>query len=219
MALNVILCDASGLTWMNIAFHRQHKCAMIYPSQLILHVQQSYYPLWSTKFKQEAHWPHSSPEKTVQINKHMIIILLLTSKWRKNLLFTLWEVNGSSFEQTWIPFTKGCIVPNLVEIGPAVLEMKIFKFINVFSLFCNYLPLKKGWALHLNKLESSSPNEVLCHVWLKLAESFWKRFLNFVNVLSLFLIYLPLDIGWSPSFEQTWIPFTQGVWLKLAQWF
>ena len=27
-----------------------------------------------------------------------------------------------------IPFTQGCFVPSLVEIGPAVLEKKIFKF-------------------------------------------------------------------------------------------
>ena len=29
---------------------------------------------------------------------------------------------GASFEQTYIPFTKGCIVSSLVEIGPVVLE-------------------------------------------------------------------------------------------------
>ena len=28
---------------------------------------------------------------------------------------------GPSFEQTWIPFTQGCFVPSLAEIGPAVL--------------------------------------------------------------------------------------------------
>ena len=38
--------------------------------------------------------------------------------------FTLWEFNCSSFEQTWIPFTQGCFVPNLVEIAPVVLEKK-----------------------------------------------------------------------------------------------
>ena len=48
---------------------------------------------------------------------------------------------------------------------PAVLERKIFKnFINGFSLFRNYLPLEKGGALHLNKLESPSPKNVLCQV-------------------------------------------------------
>ena len=33
----------------------------------------------------------------------------------------------------------------------------LFKFVNVFSQFCNNLPLEKGGALILNKLESLSP--------------------------------------------------------------
>ena len=36
-----------------------------------------------------------------------------------------------------------------------------------FSLFRNYLPLEKGGALYLNKLESPSPKDALCQVWLK----------------------------------------------------
>ena len=60
--------------------------------------------------------------KTIQIKNTLI-------KRRKNPLFTLWELNenlnGSSFEQTWITFIQGCIVPSLVEIGPVVLEKKM----------------------------------------------------------------------------------------------
>ena len=52
---------------------------------------------------------------------------------------------------------------------------RFLKFVNVFSLFRNYLPLKKGVALHLNKLESPSPRDTLCHVWLKLAQWFWRK--------------------------------------------
>ena len=33
---------------------------------------------------------------------------------------------------------------------------------NVFSQFRNYLPLEKGRALQLNKLESPSPKDALC---------------------------------------------------------
>ena len=33
---------------------------------------------------------------------------------------------GASFEQTSIPFTQECFVPSFVEIGPVVLEKKIF---------------------------------------------------------------------------------------------
>ena len=48
-------------------------------------------------------------------------------------------------------------------------------FVNVLSLFRNYLPLEMGVALHLNNLESFSPKDPLCHVWLKLAQWFWSR--------------------------------------------
>ena len=42
-------------------------------------------------------------------------------------------------------------------------------------LFCNNLPLEKGVALHLNKLESPPLMDALCQVWLKLAHWFWRR--------------------------------------------
>ena len=38
------------------------------------------------------------------------------------------------------------------KFGQVVLEKKIFNFLDVFSLFRNYLPLKKAGPLHLNKL-------------------------------------------------------------------
>ena len=74
-----------------------------------------------------------------------------------------------SFEQIWIPFTRECFVPSWIEIGPVVLEKIFLNFINVFSLFRNYLPLQKGGTLHLNNLESILPKDALYKVWLKLA--------------------------------------------------
>ena len=52
---------------------------------------------------------------------------------------------------------------------------RFLNVINVLSLFRNYLPLEKGGALHLNKLESPLPKDALCYVWLKLAQWFWRR--------------------------------------------
>ena len=76
---------------------------------------------------------------------------------------------------------------------------RLSSFVYVFSLFRNYLLLKKGLAFHWNKLESSLPKEALCRVCLKLAEWLWRRrFLNFVFVFSLFRNNLPLEIGWGP---------------------
>ena len=55
---------------------------------------------------------------------------------------------------------------SLIEIGSVVLE-KIFKFRQCIFTIRNYLPLEKGMALYLNKLESLFPNDALCQVWLK----------------------------------------------------
>ena len=71
-----------------------------------------------------------------------------------SLLSPRWKGRGPSYEQIWIPLTQGCVVPSLVEIGPVVLEKKIFKFCQYISLFRYYLPFEKGWALCMNKLES-----------------------------------------------------------------
>ena len=52
-------------------------------------------------------------------------------------------------------------MPSLVEIGPVVLEKKIFKFRQYIFAICNYLPLEKGGALHLNKLNPLHPPSLL----------------------------------------------------------
>ena len=115
---------------------------------------------------------------------------------------------------------------------------RFFIFFNVL-LFHSNLPFEKRMTLHLNKLKFFSPKNALCQVWLKLDQWFWRRrFLIFSmycyfilisplkkewplakwfwNILSnfrysfviSFLGYLPLEKA-GPSFEQTWIPFTQ----------
>ena len=73
------------------------------------------------------------------------------------------------------------------------------RFLNIFNrnlLFRYYLPLKKGMALHLNKLETPLPKDALCEDWLKLAKRFWRRrFLNMFNRNLLFRYYLPFKKG------------------------
>ena len=52
------------------------------------------------------------------------------------------------------------------------------RFLNILNrnlLFRYYLPLEKGVALHLNKLECLLPKDAWCQVWLKLAQWFWRR--------------------------------------------
>ena len=85
-------------------------------------------------------------------------------------------------EQTWIPFTQGCIVPSLVEIGPMVMEKKIFKFRQYIFDISELSSLGKGLYLHLNNLEGPSPRDELLQIWL----TFHGWFGNFVNVFLLF---------------------------------
>ena len=79
-------------------------------------------------------------------------------------------------------------------------------------------------VLHLNKLESPSPKDALCQVWLNLVQWFWRRrYLNFVNVFLLFLNYFPLDKGGALQLNKLQSPSPKDalcqVWLRLAQWF
>ena len=146
----------------------------------------------------------------------MIIIRLI--KRRKKQLFTLWEFNGSSFEQTWIPFTQGCIVPNLVEIGKVVLEKNIFKFRQCNFAIWLFSPLGNGMELQLYNLESFSPKDALFKDWLKLAQWFFKFHQCLYASLS-----SALEIG--PAFHLNKFEFASPkdalcqVWLKLAYWF
>ena len=48
--------------------------------------------------------------------------------FRNFVIISPWKRINPSFEQTWIPFTQGCYLPSLVQIGPAVLKkMKMWK--------------------------------------------------------------------------------------------
>jgi hypothetical protein len=109
------------------------------------------------------------------------------------------------------PLPPRLSVPSLVKIGLVVLEKMIFKWPTPFLHFCDYLPLKEDLALYLNKLEFPSPKDNLYQVWLNLASWFWRRRFSKVFQCIFTLPSLsPLGEGRSPSFVQTWIPFTKG---------
>ena len=125
------------------------------------------------------------------------------------VIISSWKGWGLLFVQTWIPFTQGYIVTSLVKIGPVVLEKR------------NYLPLEKGGAHHLKRIEFPSPKDALKQVWLKLGQCFWRRrFLNFVNIFSLFRNYLSLEKGGVLHLNKSESPLPKDalcpVWLKLA---
>ena len=69
-------------------------------------------------------------------------------------------------------------------------------------------------VLHLNKLETPSPKDALCQVWLELAQWYWRRkFFNFQFIfISIYFCYFVIISPWKgagPFIWSTWIPFTQ----------
>jgi hypothetical protein len=72
---------------------------------------------------------------------------------------------------------------------PAGSGEDFFLNFSAFLFFHYYLPLEKGYPLHLNKPEFPPPIEDdLCQVLLKLALLFWrKRFLNDTHPIFTFL--------------------------------
>ena len=94
------------------------------------------------------------------------------------------------------PSPKDALCQVWLKMSQWFWRRRFLNFVNVFSLFHNYLPLEKGVALHLNKLESPSLKDALCQVWLKLAQWFWRRiFLKVIIVFSPFRNKLPLEKG------------------------
>ena len=79
---------------------------------------------------------------------------------------------------------------------PQWLRKKRFKISQIYFSFLLLYPRGTGLAIHLNKVEFPYPKNALCQVWLTLAQ--WlgrRRFLNFINVFSLFWFYLHLEKG------------------------
>jgi hypothetical protein len=66
-------------------------------------------------------------------------------------------------------------MPSLIEIGPLVLEKKIFKiFQRIFTLLW-LSPLGEGQSPSILQLIIPFPKDDLCQFWLKLAQWFWRR--------------------------------------------
>jgi hypothetical protein len=59
----------------------------------------------------------------------------------------------------------------LIEFSLLVLEKRTFKKISVFLFSAIISPWGKAFPFHLSKLESPSPKDDFCHVWIKLVVS------------------------------------------------
>ena len=123
------------------------------------------------------------------LRKQFKSINIYDISWRwlrevKKTVLTLWEFIGSSFEETWIPFTQRCFVPRLVEIGSVVLEKRILKFCQcIFRYFVIISSWKKAGPFFWTNLNPIQP-KMLCakYGWNWHSGSGEEDFFNFVNV-------------------------------------
>ena len=129
--------------------------------------------------------------------------------WNATMYFHYFVIISPS-ERTW-PF----IWTSLNSLHPRMLCAKFgwnwlmqcvwrrkLNFVNVFTLFCYYLPFVKS-PLHKNAFSQ---------VWLKSAHLFWRRrFLKFRQCIFAISLSSPLwkRRGSSLQFVQTWMPYTQ----------
>ena len=67
-------------------------------------------------------------------------------------------------------------MPSLVEIGPGFLRRKFLNFVNVFSLFRNYVPMGKAWHFIWTNLNSLHLRILCARICLKLTKKMkmWK---------------------------------------------
>jgi hypothetical protein len=138
-------------------------------------------------------------EKSFEIFQCIFTLLLLS---------LLGEGLSPSFEQTCIPSIKGWFVSSLVKIGPMVLE-KIFKLPNpIFTFFFIISSLKRTWPFIWTNLISPHP-KIICLIEFGQLVLEKKIFKNFQCIFTRLLLS-PLGEGLFPSFEQTWVPSTQG---------
>ena len=65
-------------------------------------------------------------------------------------------------------------------------------------------------VLHLNKLEFPSSKDALCHILVEISPAVLeKKIFKFCQCIFVISLSSPLEKGWGPSLEQTWVLTTQ----------
>ena len=123
------------------------------------------------------------------------------------LIFESWLVLMC---KPWIYFTQGCFVPSLVELAQWYWRRRFLNFINIFSLFCNYLPF---WKEHGPSFEQTWMPTI--HInpvsWWRFSKDLmyflyfpWKRVWQCFFLVSLFKIGPIMPYSGSSSLQLRW---------------
>ena len=111
---------------------------------------------------------------------------------RKSIIFFM--IKWSLFVKHWVPFTKLCFVPSLVEIDPMVLQEKIFRFRHCIFALLLLSPLGKGRGSTIEKIWIHFTQGCFVPSLVEIDPVVPEKhffFINFLNVFSLFRNCLP----------------------------
>ena len=81
-----------------------------------------------------------------------------------SLLFPLGKGHGPLFEKLQSTSPRDALCQVWLKLAYLFLGSRFSNFVDVFMLVCDYLPLEKGMALHLNNPESPLSKDALCQV-------------------------------------------------------
>ena len=128
----------------------------------------------------------------------MILEKKILKYFQYNFTFSLWSTFekgvGLHLNKFESPLLKDALCQVWFKLAKGFRRRIFLNILNRNLIFRYNLPLEKCVTLHLNKLESRTPKDVLCKVWLKLAQCFWsRRFINIFNLILLFCYYLSLE--------------------------
>ena len=110
------------------------------------------------------------------------------------------------------PSSKRCFVPSLVEIGPVVLQKTIFIFRQCLFFISPLSPLGKGIGTLFELTWIFFNQECVVLSLVKISQVALEKnfFSQFRLCIFAILLSSPFEKGRGPSFEETWISFTQG---------
>ena len=122
----------------------------------------------------------------------------------------LWRGNGPFKWRNIHPFTRGCFAPSLFEIGPVVLEKKIFEFCQCHFAVLLLSLLGKGSCHSFEQIWIPFIKECIVPSLVEIGPVVQgKKIFNCLLCIFTISLLSPFEHGCGPSFEEIWISFTQ----------
>ena len=118
-------------------------------------------------------------------------------KERKNLFISFLRIEWSLFGKPWVSMTKDALCQVWLKLATWFRRRRLLNFINVFSLFRNYLPMENSMVFICTNLNPLHPR-MLCAMfgWNWLSGSGEEEYLIYSMHFRVFVIISPWKRVW-----------------------